>query len=237
MSRRLSLVITFVVLLALFVPVGYAAPESPVTAPHPLSAVQEDEPQTYIIQLSDAPLAAYRGGLRDLVATSPEVTGARKLDVTSSASRAYQAFLAEKRAEFLQRAAEQLGRAPEVGYTYDVVLNGLTLKLTPAEAARVAALPGVKQVEPRQVRQLLTDRGPTWIGAPAIWGAAGSCAAGGKCGEGVVVGIIDTGINMDHPRRRPPGMATIIPTPAATSTAGAIRRTRTTIRPCRATTS
>lgn len=204
MSRRLSLVITVVVLLALFVPVSYAAPEFPVTAPHPLSAVQEDELQIYIIQLNDAPLAAYRGGLRDLVATSPEVTGARKLDVTSSASRAYGGFLAEKRAEFLQRAAEQLGRTPEVGYIYDVVLNGLTLKLTPAEAARVAALPGVKQVEPRQVRQLLTDRGPTWIGAPAIWGALGSCAAGGKCGEGVVVGIVDTGINMDHPSFQDP---------------------------------
>ena len=38
----------------------------------------------------------------------------------------------------------------------------------------------------------------SWIGAPAIWGNATGGAPGTK-GEGVVVGVIDTGINTDHP--------------------------------------
>lgn len=202
MARRLPFL---VVLLALVVPlalaghptVAFAAGDAP-----PVKALKPtlpEETQTYIISLDNPSLARFRGGIRELAPTSIEVTGARKLDVNSPASQAYLAFLAEKRAEFMQRVEEKLNRRPEIGYVYDVVLNGLTLQLTPSEAAAVAALQGVKHVEPRQVRQLLTDRGPQWIGAPSAWGAVDSCAPGGNCGEGMIIGVVDTGLNFDHP--------------------------------------
>ena len=70
------------------------------------------------------------------------------LDVNSMAAQAYLSFLAETRAEFLATASEALGRELAVGYIYDVILNGLTVQLTPSEAARVATLPEVKHVEP-----------------------------------------------------------------------------------------
>ncbi|HEV2713201.1 MAG TPA: hypothetical protein VGU26_08900 [Gaiellaceae bacterium] len=44
---------------------------------------------SYIIQLSDQPLASYRGGVTGLAPTNPATLGAVKLDPTSSASRAY----------------------------------------------------------------------------------------------------------------------------------------------------
>lgn len=202
MTRRLPLLIVLATLILSLITAGNPAlvladtfrPIQPLTAIKPLV-----ESQTYIIQLDNPSLARYRGGIRDLAPTSIAVTGARKLDVSSPAAQAYLSFLAEKRVEFLRRAEERLGRELEVGYIYDVILNGLTLTLAPDEAAAVASLPGVRHIEPRQYRQLLTDRGPGWIGAPAAWGAADACALGGNCGEGMVVGIVDTGINMDHP--------------------------------------
>jgi subtilisin family serine protease len=60
----------------------------------------------------------------------------------------------------------------------------------------------VRHVERDSTRQLHTDNGPPWIGADEVWGEdppAGNAACVGTCGEGVVVGIIDTGINHDHP--------------------------------------
>lgn len=203
MSRRLPLVMTLVVLILSLTPMSFAAPASEAISPlgpiQPLQIVDEGEVLTYIVRLSGPSLAAYRGGIAGLLATSPEVTGARKLDVNSPASRAYLGHLAERRAEFLQRAGERLGRELTVGYVYDVVLNGLTLQLTAAEAATIADLPVVESIRPNFTRELLTDRGPTWIGAAALWGAETACAVDGKCGEGVIVGIIDTGINTDHP--------------------------------------
>ncbi len=202
MARRL---LFLVVLFALVVPlaltgqpaVAFAAGDAP-----PVKALQPQPfgvPGVYIITLNNPALANYGGGIRDLAPTSPEVTGAAKVDVNSPEAQAYLAFLAEKRAEFMQRAEERLSRRPEVGYIYDVVLNGLTLQLTASEAEIVKTVAGVKFVEPRQVRQLLTDRGPQWIGAPSAWGAPDSCAPGGNCGEGMVIGVVDTGINTDHP--------------------------------------
>jgi hypothetical protein len=42
----------------------------------------------YIVQLSDPPLASYRGGVVGLQATNPAAIGAVKLNSTSSASKA-----------------------------------------------------------------------------------------------------------------------------------------------------
>ena len=53
------------------------------------------------------------------------------------------------------------------------------------------------QVQREFTRTIQTDYGPQWMGAPSVWdgGATGVATKG----EGVLVGIIDTGFNMDHP--------------------------------------
>jgi len=206
MSRRLFAWLTVMTLLVPLVLTGQVTlaaaetpvPPSPSGLPRALQLTPLDALGTYIVRLDNPSLARYRGGIGGLAATNIEVTGVAKLDVAGPAAQAYLAYLAERRAELLQRAEERLGRRLEVRYVYDVILNGFSVELTPSEAALLATLPGVIRVEPREMRQLLTDRGPQWIGAAAAWGAAPDCA-GGNCGEGIVVGIVDTGINMDHP--------------------------------------
>src|SRR3954471_11733734 len=153
----------------------------------------------YVIQLSDSPLASYRGGIPGLAATNPAKLGATKLDPTSAASRAYLSYLSQKQTSFQRTLAQTLGRAVAFPFTYRYAFNGVAAVLSESEAAAVANLSGVKHVEQEHTQQLQTDVGPAWIGATSIWDGSAVGGAHGSMGEGVVVGDIDTGINHDHP--------------------------------------
>lgn len=161
----------------------------------------------YIVHFEDAPLAAWRGPvagndeqLVELAPTSPEVTGARKLDVTSAASREYLAYLAQRRTTLLGDIAARLGRPVEPEFTYDIATNGVALTLDAAEAERIASLPGVSTVQPEVIRRLMSDAGPGWINADDVWAgtADATIPANLRRGEGAIVGIIDSGIRPTH---------------------------------------
>lgn len=159
-----------------------------------------DEPTTgrQIVLLDEPPVARYSGGIAGLAATAPEATAASRLDVGTAASRAYLAHLEARQAAVIQLASAALGRQLDVFGQYRVTLNGFAAQMTGAEAAVVAGLPGVARVGPDENRYLQTDNGPAWIGAPGIWDGSESGGAATK-GEGIVVGVIDTGVNHDHP--------------------------------------
>ena len=94
--------------------------------------------RAYIVQLADAPLAAYTGGVPGLAPTS--VPGQR-LDTGSEAARRYTAYLEDR-----QRAVLALVAEAPVQYRYTVALNGFAAMLTPDEVARLRASPDVAQV-------------------------------------------------------------------------------------------
>jgi subtilisin family serine protease len=153
----------------------------------------------YIVQLVDPPLASYRGGVTGLAATSPAAAGAVKLDPSSPASKAYLEYLAGKQSAVLSALTTALGRTAAPAHTYRYAYNGFALTLTAPEAETLRSLTGVAKVQKDYVRQLQTDAGPAWIGAPAVWSGSSTGAFGETKGESVVVGVIDTGVNHDHP--------------------------------------
>ncbi len=169
------------------------------------AAQQPGGPSYYIIHLADAPLARYSGELDELPATSPRATGEAKLNVQSAASQAYLAYLAAAQDEIVAAIERTLGHKVEVLHRYRYAFNGISVWLEPAEATRVAKLEGVIKVERNVVEQIDTDVGPRLIGAPAIWDGTGTGGLPGTKGEAVVAGIIDTGVNMDHPSFADPG--------------------------------
>jgi len=67
--------------------------------------------------------------------------------------------------------------------------------MTDEEAKKISKLPEIIAVKKEQTYKLLTDAGPAWIEADQVWA---SSALSSK-GEGLVIGIIDTGINPANP--------------------------------------
>ncbi|MBM4377045.1 MAG: S8 family serine peptidase [Deltaproteobacteria bacterium] len=107
----------------------------------------------------------------------------------ASRSRARLAELAVERRELLfevERHAEVVGDLRRL-------VNGLLVHATPAEAARVAELPGVVTIAPAQLFERgLASALPT-TGAPKVW-----TGEEGLHGDGVTIGIIDSGIDYEH---------------------------------------
>lgn len=153
----------------------------------------------YIVLLEAPPLARYRGGIDGLAPTNPGALGVPKLDVTTAASQAYLDYLVTEQLDFLTAVDNALGRDVAVMAGYRVTLNGVALWLAKSEAPTVEALPGVKSIEEERIQRLTTDAGPTWIGAPTIWNGTSTGGDPGTRGEGIVTGIIDSGVNSDHP--------------------------------------
>ncbi|MEL4301358.1 S8 family serine peptidase [Shewanella xiamenensis] len=165
-----------------------------------------DGTHTYIIQLMDAPVSLYQGDRPEFAATSPRSNQPAirsnerfgTIDLKSKTVKNYQAFLTRSQNE----TASQIKRvAPdaEIKRRFNVALNGMTMVLTQEQAAEVAKLPNVKAVTRAKEYQLFTDVGPKHIGADMIWQGTSTPDGVAMRGEGIIAGIIDTGINSDHP--------------------------------------
>ncbi|GIU15991.1 S8 family serine peptidase [Shewanella sp. MBTL60-007] len=176
---------------------------------HKAPFVWEDEIEgehTYIIQLMDAPIALYQGERPEFAATSPRsqqpsMRSSERfgtLDVKSQAVKSYRNFLTETQDLTASKIRAVAPRA-EIKRRFNVALNGMTMTLSQQEAAKVAELAGVKAVTRAKEYKLFTDVGPKHIGADMVWQGNGVPDGVEMRGEGIVAGIIDTGINSDHP--------------------------------------
>jgi len=187
---------------------------TPAPAKSPAGKPGSGHEHRYIVLLEDPPLARYMADQhRAEVAQSarppqPDAP-AWKLNAHSAASNAYLAHLDQKFADFQSEAAATLGRNLVPVFRYRVALNGFAAQLSEGEAKRLAKLPGVVSVERDRVYKLHTDAGPIWIGADHIWDGDGFITE--SRGEGVVIGLIDSGINWDHPSFSDPGEGQPIP--------------------------
>jgi hypothetical protein len=84
----------------------------------------------------------------------------------------------------------------KVIYQYSRIFDGASMILAGDKVDSVAALRGVKQIYLDEVVDLDTDSSPGFVGAPVIWSALGGQES---AGEGVVVGVVDSGIWPEHP--------------------------------------
>lgn len=156
-------------------------------------------PDTYIVVLTDPALAAYQGGIQGLPATSPQATGETRLNSDSAASLQYKSYLAQKQSALLAAMSRELGRSVAAIHQYKTALNGIAVRLSPAEAERMAKLSGVQKVLRDHWSFPATDTTPAFIGATSIWSGASTGGLPGTKGEGIIVGVIDTGIWPEHP--------------------------------------
>ena len=149
-------------------------------------------PGRYIVKFKDPPLSVYRGGLPNLPPTNPSARGEKKLNASDPDSINYLNYLSRRHSDIHHKMEKVLGRGINIAHAFQVAFNGVAVKMSAAEARRIAKLPGIVDVIPDKMRHLHTDNGPQWIDADDVWD--GSVSAATK-GEGIVIGIIDTGIN------------------------------------------
>lgn len=152
---------------------------------------------TFIVQLDEPSLATYEGG-NSLFAT-PERTASGKLNVEGAASQAYLSHLNGKMDSFIASAEQVLGRKLDVTFRYLNVLNAFAAVMSPEEAIALKGMATVKEVYPDEVYKLETDVSPAFVGVDKIWDDSATAGVASTKGEGIIAGIIDTGINMDHP--------------------------------------
>lgn len=154
---------------------------------------------TYMIYFMESGALEYRGGVADLRATAPADTGER-FNAKRPEAIAYRRHLESLQSARIADMRASLGRNVEVPHTYQITHSGIAAKLTAAEAAEVAAMSGVRLVERDKEYQLDTFRGPSFIGAQTVWGAAvPTPATAANFGKGVVIGVLDSGVNATHP--------------------------------------
>lgn len=148
-----------------------------------------------IVKLKGDALASYQGDIAGLPATSPSTTGQKKLNVRSKESQAYLSYLGNKHKAFTDAAIRNIPRA-KAGQDFSVVINAVAMTVPADQIATLASLPDVAGVYPDEILHPETDNSPQFIGATTIWNQMGGQE---NSGEGVIVGVIDTGIWPEHP--------------------------------------
>lgn len=140
--------------------------------------------RAYIVQLDEMPVTAYTGGIQSLAATKPGK--GKKIDPISPAVVNYMAHLAARHDSMLQG----VGNARKL-YSYGYVFNGFAAELTEAQAQKLALTKGVLGVSKDELRSVDTSSTPNFLG---LSGTDGFWNTTGAKGEGVIIGMVDTGI-------------------------------------------
>ncbi|ANB18367.1 S8 family serine peptidase [Dokdonella koreensis] len=161
----------------------------------------------WLIEFAEPGLLYFTGDGEQPQATAPAATGQRRLDVHSPAAVQYQARLSAAQDAHVAAIGSRLGRSVEAVHRYAITHSGIAVQLTEDEAAQIRNLPGVASVEKEAVYQLDTHRGPTFIGATTIWDGSSAPGGNGSMGQGVTIGVFDTGANLTHPSFAPMGAA------------------------------
>jgi subtilisin family serine protease len=166
-----------------------------------LLGLTRSDPVNVVVKYDYDSVAAYTGGVGGLAATSPALTG-KKLKDNAAAVKAYESYLAQKERE-ITAAIQARVSGVGVGQSLRTAYGGVAMQVPGNKISDLLNVAGVAAVQRDALAQPLTDASPAFIGATAAWGSLGGP---NKAGEGVIVGVLDTGIWPEHPSYNDPGI-------------------------------
>ncbi|MCY9513374.1 S8 family serine peptidase [Paenibacillus apiarius] len=145
-----------------------------------------DEPVTVIVELETDPVALHEANAKNSIVP---FSGNHEKKIRS------------EHAAFKMKAESSLN--VEFNHEYTTAFNGYSVRIPANEVERLAEIPGVKAIYPNLVYSappindelpfgpLMDDSAPH-IGANKLWDI-------GVTGRGIKIGVLDTGIDMNHP--------------------------------------
>jgi uncharacterized protein (TIGR03437 family) len=142
------------------------------------------------------PLAEYA-----LVLEDPPVAQKAQSRLALQSSLA-QAHLQKIRGAQSRVLSELARRKVRVSSTSQILVNAVFVRVAPDGAAALKNIPGVKWIQYLPPVKPLLNAAVNLVGVPAAWSAIGGSA---NAGAGVKIGIIDTGIDQNHPGFRDDG--------------------------------
>ena len=152
--------------------------------------VPKGEYDSYIVVMELDPAVAYKGEIKKYPATKPGK--GKKINPNSALVKKYTKFLNKSHDEILSAAGVN---ASAKLHDYNIALNGFAAQMTHEQATKIAGMKGIRRVVPDVLRQKTTENSPNFL---TLDGPAGPWSKGYD-GEGVVVGVIDSGIWPEHP--------------------------------------
>ncbi len=200
MKRSVTSLLVVVLLLTMMAPMVQAQLDEPSVGTGVQSAsLQAVADKVYVAIMRLDPVIEFTGAvgaagadgaLAQFNATKP-APGA-KLNAQSTDVQRYAAYLASTH----DAALQAIGADPTAKlHDYVYGFNGFAAQLTQAQALKLAKQSDVVMVLKDQMRYAQTDSSPAFLGLTA----SGAAWAKGYTGEGVIVGVIDSGIWPEHP--------------------------------------
>jgi hypothetical protein len=140
----------------------------------------------YIVQLAEFPVVSYTGGVAGFAATKPN--RGQKINPNNPNVIGYAGYLDGRHTTVLARVG---GRKV---YDYRYSFNGFTAELTDGQAQALRAVQGVVAVTKDELREGDTSSTPTFLGLDAPGGLWAQLGGAKKAGEGIIIGVVDSGI-------------------------------------------
>jgi minor extracellular serine protease Vpr len=198
--RRLQLALTLalVALMALALP---AAAVAPTTSRDAKASTKVFDRSSAIVVFKSLPLATYDGRVKGYEKTKP--SSGKLLNPNSAAAKKYLGYLKNQHSAY---ASWLRANAPGAKITSQLyaTLNAVAVKLNGNALSKLKANSAVSVVEYTTLYHQSLSESHKLIHADAAWSAAGGRA---DAGRGIKIGIIDSGIDVDHPFFDPSGFS------------------------------
>jgi len=143
----------------------------------------------YVVLMKGKPASVYKGGVSGYQATFSK---RGEYDSSTRAAVAYSGHLKSRQ----NTVASSVGA--DAYYHYTTALNGFAAGLTASQAVSLSKQPGVLAVVRDKVQHPDLIDTPTYLGltgSAGLWRRLGGSDSATGAGKGIVIGIIDSGIN------------------------------------------
>ncbi|HMM82785.1 MAG TPA: S8 family serine peptidase [Terrimesophilobacter sp.] len=148
-------------------------------------------PGRYVVTLVDDAAATYRGGTNGFAPTTPK--SGKQLNAQNRSVENYSDYLTQQQKD----VAATVGA--KIEYSYTLALNGFSANLSAKQAAELSANKKVASIVPDELRHVTAVPSTTFLGLDGPDGVWASLGGIDHAGEGVVVGMLDTGIAPENP--------------------------------------